>query len=229
LERKAAHNNALKRASAFFVDGTRQLEPLLRSLVSAKPLLECLVAAAPANESLNSSPHLASTREDAPAAPSSRTIQFKSDVTGSVIQGPLTQLRWPATFARISTDYCNATTKTQVVYNGSKGETRLWLVADRDIERGEAIGVDPACCSVPELDASARGRPSRKVVNAKIPRAPETMTPPELGRERLAKLQRISGMRLERLEHDADDGGTVIDVCSDDGEEVCGAEPVPAW
>ena len=28
---------------------------------------------------------------------------------------------------------------------------------------------------------------------------------------------------------DADDGGTVIDVCSDDGEEVCGAEPVPAW
>ena len=229
LERKTAHNNALKRASAFFVDGTRQLEPLLRSLVSAKPLLECLVAAAPANESLNSSPHLASTREDAPAAPSSRTIQFKSDVTGSVIQGPLTQLRWPATFARISTDYCNATTKTQVVYNGSKGETRLWLVADRDIERGEAIGVDPACCSVPELDASARGRPSRKVVNAKIPRAPETMTPPELGRERLAKLQRISGMRLERLEHDADDGGTVIDVCSDDGEEVCGAEPVPAW
>ena len=246
MEPKTADNNALKRASAFFVDGTRQLEPLLRSLVSAKPLLECLVAAAPANESnltpnpkpnpdaepanasLNASPHLASTRGDAPAAPSSRTLQLKSDVTGSVIQGPLTQVRWPATFARISSDYCNATTKTQVGYNGSKGETRLWLVADRDIERGEAIGVDPACCSVPEFDGSARGRPSRKVVDAMIPRAPETMTPPELGRDRLAKLQRLSGMRLERQEHDADDAGSVIDVYSDGDEEVCGAEPVPA-
>lgn len=185
-----------------FVDGTRQFEQLLSSLTSAQPLLAPLAAVQAQALPIDTQP--------------GRVEPARLEIGVGL---PGQYVRWPATYVHRAAPY-NAVVTAQPGRGPEQGRVRLWLVSDRDIKRGEEILVQPSASSTCGLDAPPR---PNQLPRAKRLRAPACMTPPELGHDCVAKLQRLC-FGVE----DEDEEENIFAVGSDednDDSDVIGAEP----